>query len=64
MATAMFDDFGQLYRAAFAECDPEIKSRLLSEVRQALAEWERNAEESSSTSGSHFWTATTGDSAA
>jgi hypothetical protein len=55
MATAIFDDFAQLYRAAFAECDPERKSRLLSEVQQALAEWELKSQDP------HFWPATSGD---
>jgi len=58
MVSSMFEDFGRLYRAAFAECDPEKKSRLLSEVQQALVEWERE------TQGSPFWTATSSDSRA
>jgi hypothetical protein len=58
MAIAVFDDFAELYRAAFAECDPERKSRLLSEVQRALAEWELKSEDS------HFWPATSGDSRA
>jgi len=47
-----FSDFGELYRAAFAECDPERKSHLLKQVRQALVEWEqegRSASESTMT---------------
>ncbi len=44
MAIAGFADFGELYRAAFAECDPDRKSILLHEVQIALAEWERHAE--------------------
>jgi hypothetical protein len=55
MVTAIFDDFAQLYRAAFAECDPETKSRLLSEVQRALAEWELKSQDA------HFWPATSGD---
>ena len=58
MATVIFDDFAELYRAAYAECDPERKSRLLSEVQQALAEWELKSQDS------HFWPAPFGDSRA
>jgi hypothetical protein len=36
-----FKDFGQLYRAAFAEPNPERKLFLLSEVRKAIDEWEQ-----------------------
>ena len=34
-----FDNFGDLYRAAFAESDPEIKQILLSDVKRALDLW-------------------------
>lgn len=34
-------DFGELYRAAFAERDPDTKVVLLGEVRKAIDEWER-----------------------
>lgn len=36
-----FEDFGQLYRAALAEGDPEKKSLLLKEVQRALEQWEQ-----------------------
>jgi hypothetical protein len=38
------EDFGRLYRAAFAECDPEKKSLLLKEVQRALQEWEQTTD--------------------
>jgi len=37
------DDFGQLYRAALAETDPEKKSRLLREVQFILLQWQQEA---------------------
>jgi len=37
------DDFGQLYRAALAETDPERKSRLLREVQLILLQWHQEA---------------------
>ena len=41
-----FNDFAELYRAAFAEDDPNRKSLLLQEVRRVLEEWEhRNSED-------------------
>ncbi len=36
MKTVQFQDFGQLYRAAFAESDPEMKFHLLQEVQKAI----------------------------
>lgn len=36
-------DFGQLYRAALAETDPERKSRLLREVQLILLQWQQEA---------------------
>jgi hypothetical protein len=45
MSTSRFDNFGDLYRAAFAENDPEIKQLLLADVKYALDRWaesERN----------------------
>ena len=36
-----FNDFAELYRAAFAEDDPNRKSLLLQEVQRVLEEWER-----------------------
>jgi hypothetical protein len=44
MAVAGFANFGELYRAAFAECDPEKKSELLHQVQITLAEWQRQSE--------------------
>ena len=41
MAHSTFDNFGDLYRAAFAEQDPEKKLFLLSEVRKAIEKWEQ-----------------------
>lgn len=37
------DDFGQLYRAALAETNPEKKSRLLREVQLILLRWQQQA---------------------
>ena len=37
------DNFGQLYRAALAETDPEKKSRLLREVQFILLQWRQEA---------------------
>ena len=39
MSTSHFDNFGDLYRAAFAENDPEIKQLLLAHVKHALDRW-------------------------
>jgi hypothetical protein len=39
-----FKDFGELYRAAFAERDPETKALRLSEVRKALDDWQEMLE--------------------
>jgi ABC-type transport system substrate-binding protein len=36
-------DFGQLYRAALAETNPEEKSRLLREVQFILLRWQQQA---------------------
>jgi hypothetical protein len=33
-------DFGELYRAAFAERDPATKTLRLSEVQKALDDWQ------------------------
>jgi hypothetical protein len=44
MTQVMVGDFGRLYRAAFAERDPEKKSHLLREVQQLLHVW-RQAED-------------------
>jgi hypothetical protein len=40
-----YNNFGELYRAAFAERDPEKKVELLGQVRRAIAEWEAIIEE-------------------
>ena len=39
MSTNRFDNFGELYRAAFAEDNPEIKKLLLADVQKALDRW-------------------------
>jgi hypothetical protein len=41
-----FNNFGELYRAAFAEQDPERKLFLLSQVRKALDYWEEQSAQS------------------
>jgi hypothetical protein len=41
----MAQDFGQLYRAAFAETDPDRKVVLLGQVRKAIEQWERMIDE-------------------
>jgi hypothetical protein len=41
MKDVQFRTFSELYRAAYAEPNPEKKALLLSEVRKALDEWER-----------------------
>ena len=37
-----FTDFGDLYRAAFAELNPTTKQLLLAEVKKALDHWAEN----------------------
>jgi hypothetical protein len=39
--TTGFKSFSELYRAAFAESDPERKNLLLSQVKKALDDWQR-----------------------
>jgi len=39
MSDPRFDNFGDLYRAAFAETDPEQKQVLLADVKNALDQW-------------------------
>jgi hypothetical protein len=41
MAEIGFKNFGDLYRAAFAEPNPERKLLLMSQVKQVLDEWEQ-----------------------
>jgi hypothetical protein len=43
MAEAAFKNFGDLYRAAFAEPNTERKTLLLSQVQKALEDWERTS---------------------
>ena len=38
-----FNNFPDLYRAAFAETNPAIKMALLSQVKKALDEWEETS---------------------
>ena len=42
--TRAFANFGDLYRAAFSEADPERKQQLLSDVKRALDNWAASAE--------------------
>ena len=44
MSEPKFTSFPDLYRAAFAERNPEKKMALLSEVKRALDDWERSSE--------------------
>jgi len=39
MADVSFKNFGDLYRAAFAEPNAERKTMLLSQVQKALEDW-------------------------
>ena len=39
MGAYRFDNFGDLYRAAYAENDPELKQLLLGHVKTALERW-------------------------
>ena len=41
-------DFGQLYRAAFAERDPQRKLALLTEVTRTIDQWKQGLENHSS----------------
>ena len=43
-ASKAFADFGDLYRAAFSEADPERKQQLLSDVKRALDKWAASEE--------------------
>ena len=43
MAEMGFKNFGDLYRAAFAEPNAERKVLLLSQVRQLLDDWEQTS---------------------
>lgn len=44
MSQSSVHDFGKLYRAAFAERDPEKKTKLLREVQQHLHIWQETEE--------------------
>ena len=44
MSQSSIHDFGNLYRAAFAERDVEKKSKLLREVQQVLQVWQQSEE--------------------
>ncbi len=39
MRNSRFANFGDLYRAAFAESDPEVKQTLLADVKKELDRW-------------------------
>jgi hypothetical protein len=41
----LFTNFGELYRAAFAEVNPTTKQMLLAEVKKALDHWHETARE-------------------
>jgi phage baseplate assembly protein W len=41
----LFTNFGDLYRAAFAELNPGTKQLLLAEVKKALDRWEESITE-------------------
>ena len=41
MNITQFRNFGELYRAAFAERDPDKKSLLLTEVKKNIEQWEQ-----------------------
>lgn len=41
----LFTNFGELYRAAFAELNPSTKQLLLAEVKKALDRWEESITE-------------------
>jgi hypothetical protein len=43
MAEMGFKNFGDLYRAALAEPNPERKLLLMSQVKQVLDEWEQTS---------------------
>ena len=43
-STRAYANFGDLYRAAFSEADPERKQQLLSDVKRALDSWAASAE--------------------
>jgi hypothetical protein len=40
----VYTNFGDLYRAAFSEADPERKQQLLADVKRALDNWAASAE--------------------
>jgi hypothetical protein len=41
----LFTNFGELYRAAFAEVNPTTKQMLLAEVKKALDNWQETVRE-------------------
>ena len=48
MSTRVHEDFGDLYRAAFSEADPERKQQLLAAVKRALDLWAASEEPAAS----------------
>lgn len=44
MAVENLKDFGNLYRAAFAERDPKQKAALLHEVQKRIDQWRLHSE--------------------
>jgi hypothetical protein len=41
MRAKSFSSFSDLYRAAFAETNPDVKQLLLAEVKRSLDHWEQ-----------------------
>jgi hypothetical protein len=46
----MYSNFGDLYRAAFSEANPERKQRLLADVKEILDNWAASEDQRSSAS--------------
>jgi hypothetical protein len=46
-----FTNFGDLYRAAFAEPNPNVKQLLLAEVKKALDRWAETMRDGMASSG-------------
>ena len=46
--TRAYANFGDLYRAAFSEADPQLKQQLLSDVKRALDNWAASEEPAAS----------------
>jgi hypothetical protein len=46
MSVTEFNDFGKLYKAAFAEREPQLKLALLRQVQKAIEKWMQQHAES------------------